>query len=73
LRTDLAHYRRAATRTTAHPGAAAVGTSAGDAIGVLADMLGESDRRAGIYAAAADHAHAAGVTCERAYDALKGN
>jgi hypothetical protein len=71
LRTDLAHYRRAATRTTAHPGAAAVGASAGDAIDLLSDLFTRADARAGELAAAADRAHAAGTTCERAYDALR--
>jgi hypothetical protein len=47
-----------------------VSEAAGDAIGVLADVLGRADRRAGILAAYADAAHAAGLKCERDYDAL---
>lgn len=45
--------------------------SAGDAIGVLADVLGRCDARAGILAAFADEAHAAGLACERNYDAAR--
>lgn len=45
--------------------------SAGDAIGVLADVLGRVDRRAGILASHADAARAAGLKCEADYDALK--
>lgn len=69
LRATLNRYR-AAARTAQDSGAASAGPATGDAIGVLADLLEESDRLAGIYAQAADLAHAAGVTCERSYDAL---
>lgn len=44
--------------------------TAGDAIGVLADVLGRADRRAGILATYADAARVAGLKCERDYDAL---
>ena len=63
----LGVYLQADWETT---GTAAAGPTASDAIGVLADLLEESDRLAGIYAQAADLAHAAGITCERAADAL---
>lgn len=65
----LARYR-AAARTAQDSGTAAAGPATGDALGVLADLLEESDRLAGIYAQTADLAHAAGVTCQNAYDAL---
>lgn len=39
---------------------------------VLAQLLGESDKAAGIYAAEADQAYIAGSTCERAYDKVTG-
>lgn len=39
-----------------------------EAARVLADMLKQSDKRAGIYAAEADRAYTAGSTCERVYD-----
>ncbi|WP_320734030.1 DUF2514 family protein [Enterobacter kobei] len=35
---------------------------------VLAELLGESDKRAGIYAKEADERYAAGSSCERTYD-----
>lgn len=44
---------------------------ADDAVGVLADVLGRADRRAGVLAAFADAAHAAGAACERNYDAAR--
>jgi hypothetical protein len=38
---------------------------------VLADVLGRADDRAGELAAALDASRAAGLACERAYDALR--
>lgn len=38
---------------------------------VLADVLGRADARAGELAAAYDRSRAAGLACERAYDALR--
>ena len=46
--------------------------AAGDAIGVLADVLGRADRRASFLASYADAARAAGLKCEADYDALTG-
>lgn len=69
LRADLDRYR-AAARSAAHPGATAAGPTAADAIDVLADMFSRADEVAGELAAALDLAHAAGITCERAADAL---
>ncbi|MBB2918116.1 DUF2514 family protein [Cupriavidus alkaliphilus] len=70
LRARLAAYvaeRRA-------DGAATAGGSppAADPIGVLVDVLGRCDRRAGILAEYADAARIAGHACEQAYDALTG-
>jgi len=45
--------------------------AAGDAIMVLADVLGRADRRAGDLASYADTTRAAGLKCERDYDSLK--
>ncbi len=59
-------WRSALADTTPGP----VGAAAGDALGVLADVLSRADRRAGVLAAAADAAHAAGRQCEADYDAL---
>lgn len=70
LRADLDRYR-ASAHAAAHSGTAAGGATAGDAIGVLADVLARADARAGELARFADAAHAAGVACERAYDAVK--
>ncbi|MCY1167138.1 hypothetical protein D9M73_70950 [compost metagenome] len=44
--------------------------AAGDAILVLTDVLGRADKRAGDLAGYADTARAAGLKCERDYDAL---
>ncbi|MDN7879324.1 DUF2514 family protein [Burkholderia aenigmatica] len=66
LRKQLAVYVERAR----HPAATAGSTSAGDPIGVLADVLGGVDDRAGELAAYADAARIAGQQCERDYDAL---
>lgn len=47
---------------------AAAGQAKTETTRVLAIMLGESDRRAGIYAEEADERYAAGSVCERTYD-----
>lgn len=47
-----------------------VGAATGDHIGVLADVLGRADKRAGELADIADARYIAGRACERAYDAL---
>ncbi|MEL3918140.1 DUF2514 family protein [Aeromonas enteropelogenes] len=66
--------RRLATRagqcacdTGATPGSPAAGQPAV----VLAELLSRADQRAGELAAAYDRARAAGLACERAYDALQ--
>lgn len=61
---------RAAARAAANPGAPAAGPAAGDALDLFADLFARADAEAGELAEAADLAHAAGLTCERAYDAL---
>ncbi|MCA8087491.1 DUF2514 family protein [Burkholderia cenocepacia] len=53
-----------------HPATSAGSQAAGDPIGVLADVLGGVDDRAGELAAYADAARIAGQQCERDYDAL---
>lgn len=62
-----ARYRAAASRATA----AAERQAADSAIRMFAELLGQSDDLAGIYAAAADRARVAGLTCERVYDAIQ--
>ncbi|WP_313461712.1 DUF2514 family protein [Pseudomonas nitroreducens] len=39
---------------------------------VLAELLGEADRLAGVYAEAADESRVRGLACEAAYDVLRG-
>ncbi|KVE37343.1 DUF2514 family protein [Burkholderia sp. BDU5] len=49
------------------------GSSAGDALDLLADVLGRVDARAGELATIADERGVAGQQCERSYDALTGD
>ncbi|MDR8077854.1 DUF2514 domain-containing protein [Burkholderia cenocepacia] len=53
-----------------HPAAAAGSPAAGDALDLLADVLGRADQRAGELAEYADRARIAGQQCERDYDSL---
>ncbi|RQR87624.1 MULTISPECIES: DUF2514 family protein [unclassified Burkholderia] len=53
-----------------HPATATGSPAAGDALDLLADVLGRADQRAGELAAYADAARIAGQQCERDYDAL---
>ena len=70
LRADLDHYR-AAARAATNPGAAAAGNPAADAVDVLSELFKRADEAAGELAQAADMAHAAGLTCQRAVTALQ--
>ncbi|HHL4079958.1 DUF2514 family protein [Burkholderia sola] len=54
------------------PAAAAGGPATGDALDLLADVLGRSDETSGELAAIADQRGIAGRQCERDYDALTG-
>ncbi|WP_213322361.1 DUF2514 family protein [Klebsiella aerogenes] len=47
---------------------AAAGAAKAETTRVLAELLSESDRRAGIYAKEADSSYVAGSSCERTYD-----
>lgn len=67
----LVNRYRADRAPSANPAAAGQQPPAGDAIGVLADVLGRADQRAGELADFADRAHAAGLACERDYDAAR--
>lgn len=51
---------------------AAAGQAAAQHARVLAELLGEADRLAGIYAEAADESRVRGLACEAAYDVLRG-
>ncbi|MCA8480509.1 DUF2514 domain-containing protein [Burkholderia multivorans] len=53
-----------------HPATSAGSPAAGDALDLLADVLGRADQRAGELAEYADRARIAGQQCERDYDAL---
>ncbi|MDN7937453.1 DUF2514 family protein [Burkholderia multivorans] len=53
-----------------HPAATAGSPAAGDALDLLADVLGRADERAGELAKIADERGIAGQQCERDYDAL---
>lgn len=72
LQQRIAALVAAARASTAHPGAESAGSPAGDPLGVLADVLGRADARAGVLAEYADAARIAGASCERDYDALTG-
>ncbi|AOI57451.1 DUF2514 family protein [Burkholderia diffusa] len=53
-----------------HSAASAASPATGDALDLLADVLGRADQRAGELAEYADRARIAGQQCERDYDAL---
>jgi len=69
LRLQLAAYVKANSRH-ADPAASAASEAADDAIGVRWRLFSESDARSGELAKALDASYAAGVACERSYDAL---
>lgn len=69
LRVQLAGFV-AANRRPADPASAAGGAPASDALDVLADMFSRADQRAGELAKIADERGAAGLACQRSYDAL---
>lgn len=69
----LEQAKRLAARAGKCPGNPSTtkpGTPATEPGVVLADVLGRADARAGDLAAAYDRSRAAGLACERAYDAL---
>lgn len=63
----------AASETSRISAVAATGATKNEAAILLAQLLSESDKAAGEYAAEADSAYGAGLTCERAHDAITGN
>lgn len=70
LQQQLAAIRRqlAGSETGRLSAIAAAGTAKAETTRVLAELLGESDKRAGIYAKEADERYAVGSSCERTYD-----
>ncbi|MEJ8821425.1 DUF2514 family protein [Variovorax humicola] len=71
LRGQLARYVAAVREASADPGPASGSPPAGDPIGVLADVFGRADSRAGELAKGLDAARIAGVACERYADGLQ--
>lgn len=72
LQLTIANIRRqlAASETSKLSSAASAGTARATATDMFAQLLIESDRAAGEYAAAADRARIAGLACERSYDSI---
>lgn len=70
LQRQLATFQRqlAGSETGRLSALAAAGAAKAEAARVLTQLLGESDKAAGIYAAEADRAYIAGQTCERIYN-----
>lgn len=73
LRDAAAQYadRIAAAEAGRDTCTAAASKAAAQHARVLAELLGEADRLAGVYAEAADQARVRGHACEAAYDAIK--
>lgn len=70
LRERIAALVTASRFAARNPGLALGGTPAGDAAGMLADVLGRCEARVRVLAGVADERGRAGQLCERAYDAL---
>ncbi len=70
LRDQAAEFARRHRATASHSNAAQPGPTITDPIGLLAELLGEADGMAQVYAAEADRARVAGLACERAYGVL---
>lgn len=70
LQQQLSTLRRqlAGSETGRLSAIAAASAAKAETTRVLAELLGESDKRAGIYAKEADERYAAGSSCERTYD-----
>ena len=75
LQLTIANIRRqlAASETSKLSTAAASSQARTTATDMFAQLLIESDRAAGEYAAAADRARIAGLACERSYDSVAQN
>lgn len=70
LQRQVTRFAAAARTALARAAALERSTAGADPIGVLADVLGWCDARAGRLAEIADRARIAGKLCERSYDAL---
>lgn len=71
LRAQLARLR--ADRAAGDPVSTLRGPAGADALDLLAELFSRADGHAGELAAIADRARAAGLACERAYDAMRGD
>lgn len=67
---DAASGAAGRARASACPVVASKGKPGIDSLGVLVDVLGRADKRAGELAEYADRLRIAGIACERSYDAL---
>jgi len=67
-----ARGRQAAERAAIRTAAAGRSTAGADPLDLLSDLFWRAGDRAGELAAIADRARIAGLTCERAYDAVRG-
>lgn len=67
---DAATGAAGRARARACPAAASARQPGDDPIGLLVDVLGRADKRAGELAEYADRLRIAGIACERSYDAL---
>lgn len=70
--TAAARARAAAERATGRAAIASSGKAGADPLDLLADLFWRAGDRAGDLAGIADRARIAGLTCERAYDAVRG-
>ena len=70
LRQQADSYRTAIRRATGNPATGTSSTPTGNAVDVFADLFGRADKTAGELGAALDRSYAAGLRCERDYDAL---
>lgn len=67
LRSQLEHL---STRLTQNPNTPPGSQAAQTTCGMLAELLAESDRLAGVYAEAADRSRVAGLACEAGYEGI---
>lgn len=71
LRDRVAALASAGRRACGRPAASAAGSSAPDPLGMLADVLGRADARAGLLAAEADRRRERALACEAAYEVVR--
>ncbi|MFP3742553.1 DUF2514 family protein [Achromobacter sp. SIMBA_011] len=72
LRQQAVLFARRQAGRCGHSHSAGVGASAADPIGLFAELFGELDRMAEVYASEADRRRVAGLACERTYSEIRG-